>query len=629
MALSTSGISFAGIASGLDSTSIIEALMKLRHRPIDVLAKRKSGFQNQQAHLNQLRELVSRVRTAVDAINSANEFGAFAAASSAESVLTATATGSASPGSFTVTVGALAKAEVEASNGYADGTTTSVGTGDITLTVGGVAKTITIASGEDTLEKVRDAINNAKAGVSATVVNTGTGATPYKLVLQASATGAANSISVDLSQFTGTLAFTQQQAASDASVTVNGITASRATNVISDFVSGVTLTLSDVGTSTITLTPDVAKMRDKVKAYVDAQNALVNFVNAEMKYNEASKSAGPLAADVSTRLLLNSLGRAHSANGYPGGSFNVLSQVGISLNADGTVKFDSEKFDAAAADHAQDLSQLFTTVGDRVSGEGFSIVKVHDGVAAGNYAVNVTQAATRAETTIATAFAGGGALAQDEKLTFTQGAKTFSVDLKTGDTLAQAITKIRGAAGAKGAKLIVSDSGGSLNIRADGYGSALGFSVVSDQAAGPTTSGVGTTAVVAAGQDVQGTIGGLAATGAGQTLTGSGALAKVAINYVGTTVPAQSTLTVGPDGFFVRMKGLLDGALNAADGTLTTRLNGIQKSIAGIDKNITSLESRLDDYEEMLEKRFSQLEAIIGNIKTAQSYVATLASQRF
>ncbi len=629
MALSTSGISFAGLASGIDSTSIIAALMKVRHLPIDALNRRRGEFQTQQGHLTQLRDLVQGLRSAVEAINTSGEFAAFSAASSNENVLRASASGSASPGSFVVTVGALAKAEVEGSNGFADVSTTSVGTGTISLTVAGQQKNITIASGHDTLEGIRDAINDSKSGVTATIVNTGNGATPYQLVVQGQSTGATNTIAIDLSQFTGTLSFTEKQAAADSSITINGITAKRSTNVVSDVVGGVTLTLNDLGTSTVTLTPDASKIRDKVKAFVDARNALVGFVNAESKYDPTTKHSGPLAGDGTLRTLMSALSRAQSGAGYPGGGFSVLSQVGITLNSDGTLNLDAAKFDAAATDHLQDLTALFTTVGDRISGANFSIAKVPDTVAAGTYAVNVTQAATRAQTTIATQFANGGVLAANEALTITQGGKTATVQLAAGDNISAALSKINKALKAAKLTLTGSDATGALKFTADGYGSAQAFTVVSDAAAGTTSSGVGTTQIAASAVDVQGTIGGVAATGAGQTLTGTAAFAGLKITYSGTTVPSSGSLTVGPDGFFTRTGQILDSAVNAADGTITTRLNGVARTISDIAHNVDDLEGRLDDYQKMLQTRFAKLEEVMAKLQSSQSYLTAIAGQKF
>jgi flagellar hook-associated protein 2 len=622
----TSGISFSGLATGLDTKAIIDALVGVRRKPILLLEARKSDFNAVKTQFETFRAKLGALRDAADALRQGDEFLAFSAASSVPEVLGVSADGSASASSFTVTVNALAQGEVEVSQGYADFDATSVGTGTLSISVAGTAHDIAIASGADTLEGVAEAINDAEIGVSATIVNTGTGTAPYQLVLSADETGAENTIVVaggGLSGGAQALSFTQTQAGTNASLSVNGVTVQRSTNVIDDVVSGVTFTLLSTGASTVTLNPDTEAMKSRVQTYVNAHNELIDFVNGQLTVDEDAEQAGALSGELLVRTVTSNLLSLHARSGFPGGSLSTLSQAGVELTKDGKLAFDGDTFDAAADENLEDLVALFATRGDTVSGAGLSLVDVPDAVAAGSYAVSVTQSATKAETAAAAAMSQP--LAADEKLTFTSGAKVVEVQLTAGDTVSQVVAKINSALAAEDLDVTASEDGGVIEFSADDYGSAGSFSVVSDQAAQAGSTGVGTSVLSASGQDVAGTIGGLAATGNGQVLTGTGALDGVEVRYTGAGA-GSGEVTVGPDGFFTAAHTVLDDAVKPVTGSIDARLEALGDTMRDIDDRIDTLEDRLEDYRAMLERKFAALEAIIGNLQAQQTSLLAFSS---
>lgn len=616
-------ISFGGIASGLDTKAIIAALSAINKKPIDLLQNKASQFAGLKQRYEQLRGKLQTLQDTVSDIAKSTDLLSFSATSSNTNILTATASGSAAAGSFNVAVNALAKAQVSTSAGFADYTTTSAGTGDLKFTIGSTTTTISIASGKDTLEKVRDAINDAKFGVTATIVSEGTGTTPYKLVLQSNKTGTDNAFTIDATAFTGTLALGQTQAAANASISINGLTLTRQSNVVSDVVPGVTLNLLSQNASpvTVTLNPDYGAIETKIQKYVDSQSDLVSFINSQIA--AVNNQGGWFNGESTVRNIKNGLLQLTTAGSLPGGSNSTLASIGISLDKDGTLNFDKTKFETAAKSNLDGVTNLMTKLGKSFDTDGFTLYTPPTNLGSGTYDVQVTQVATKATSTAGAAF---GTLAQEEKLTFKQNGKTVDITLAAGTTLANAVTKIQTDLQKAKFTLNVTDSGGSLKFTASAFGSKYGFSVQSNVAAGAGTSGVGTTLVNAAGVDAAGTINGVALTGEGQQLKGksTGDYKGLEFRYTGTTVPVNSKLTLGADGFFVKLKARLTNVLASVSGPIAARVDGLGKNIDNISDRIDELTKRNDQYEELLRKRFTALEQIIGRLQEQQSYIAAV-----
>jgi flagellar hook-associated protein 2 len=617
-------ISFGGIASGLDTASIIAALSTLNQKPIQLLQTKKAEFDGLKKKYQTLEGKMKALGDKAKALSTAGDFLAFSAASSDDKVLKATASGQASAGSFAVKVNSLAKTEFSASNGYADFTTTSVGTGDISFTVGGQTTTISIGSGQDTLEKVRDKINAAGIDVSATIVSEGTGANPYKLVLQGKKTGAENGFTIDTSNFSGTLAITETEAATDAEIEVNGLTIQRASNSITDVVPGVTLNLTSTSATAVNVTvnADHSQIKQRIQEYVDTHTDLVNYINNEIK--TVNDKGGAFNGESTVRGIKNRLLSQIADGGYPGGSLKSLAQIGVKLQNDGTLTFDHSKFDTVVKDDLEGVTSLLTKKGKSFDDSSFTLFKSSPNLAAGTYTVAITQAATKAAYTASQTFASGAALAADEKLSFTQDGKSAEIQLTAGDDLAASITKLNAGFKDAGLDLVATDDGGALKVAAKKFGSQPSFTAMSDQAAGAGSSGIGTTLANVSGLDVAGTIDGVTLTGEGQNLKGgtSGAFAGLDVRFSGST-PTTSTLTIGTDGYFVKLKDTTDGFLKAVTGPLAARIDGLGNRTSDMDKRISDLEDRALRSEEVLRARFTALEQIMGRFQAAQGFLAT------
>ena len=366
-------IQFGGIASGLDTNALIDGLVKVERRSIDILKTQSARYQAQQGVLSILSSNLASVKSAAQNLSLSTDFNKRAISSSDETVLKASAGSSALVGSYTVNVSSLAKAKVLQSTGYAS-TTDIIGQGTLTITVGGTSKDITVDGTNNTLSGLKDAINDANAGVTASIVNTGTSTAPsYKLIVQGKNTGLENDVSLSFAvtdggsdPFAG--GGDVVQAAADAQFTVNGLSLTRSSNTVSDAIPGVTLSLLKEGgaSSTVNITSDTSAVMANVKSLVDAYNAVAKIVRDQFSLNSATGRQGALAGDSTVRTAISRLRNALTSVRGGDGSIRSLSDLGVRFQKDGSLSLDESKLTNALSQDPEAVQKLF--------------LKVHDGV---------------------------------------------------------------------------------------------------------------------------------------------------------------------------------------------------------------------------------------------------------
>jgi len=363
-------ITIGGLATGLDTKTLIDGLMAAERVPVTRLQSRRAGVQSTIDAFAALRPRVNELGTAAKAMKSKSDFRAFKASSSAEEFVTATASGAASAGVYSLEVSQLAQNEIEKSNGWADKDTTSVGTGTLSLTVGGVVTNVAIGNSTKTLQGVANAINDSAAKVSASVINVG-GANPYRLVITAEEAGAANTVTVNAAGLSGgaqALSFTEARAAKSALFSVNGIDIEAKSNVVADAVDGVTFTLKKETAEnepvTITVTPDSDALKKKIESFVSAYNGIVDRVARDGSRNASTGATGVLFGDFTATALKRRLSSAASEKVTTGaGTYNSLAAIGVSSTRTGGLTIDSTKL-AKALESAPDAVIALFVDGD-------------------------------------------------------------------------------------------------------------------------------------------------------------------------------------------------------------------------------------------------------------------------
>jgi len=379
-------ITSLGLGSGLDVDNIISKLVALEKKPLETLATQATLITSKVSAYGQIRSLATSVADAAAALGKAETWSAMSVGSSdSASVSVSTTATAAQAGSYSIAVQQLAREQSAASASMAaDG---QLGSGKLHIQLGtwsgpsgsmsfaagsGAAVDITIDAAESSVSQIAAKINEAQAGVTATVI---TDATGQRLMLRSSATGQAAGFRIQASDASGQpdtsgtglsqLAFDPQnhptlgmaanttEYAQDAMATLNGLSIRSKTNSFADTVPGLTLQVNKVTTTpvTVTMTQNMASMKTSVQSFVTAYNAYNNYLSSLTKYDSATKTAAALQGDSTANRLLASMRTAVTGAVDTAGSLNSLSAMGISLGADGALTLDSTKFDKAMTTH--------------------------------------------------------------------------------------------------------------------------------------------------------------------------------------------------------------------------------------------------------------------------------------
>ncbi len=382
-------ISSPGLGSNLDVNSIITQLMSLEQRPLTALAKKEAVFQSKISALGSLKGALTTLQTAASALVPAigttalQKFSVFKTTIADTAIASATTTSSAVAGTYSLEVTQLAQQHRIASStavtpfSGVGGTLPTGGTLTISLdSAGGVSPnkttSVTIADGA-TPEAIRDAINAASTGVSATVIN---GVDGKQLVLVGDTPGGDQLIT--LSGIAGLAydgagvgvdTFTELQPAQGSTFKLNGIAVSANSNIVDTAIDGITLTLSkksEAGVSTaLTVTRDTSSLAAGVNAFVKAYNDVNSTATSLGGYNATTKVAGALNGDSTLRSAQSAM-RSLIGNGpseLAGATMQRLSDMGVSLQKDGSLVVDSAKLTTAINSNLSGVANLVAAYG--------------------------------------------------------------------------------------------------------------------------------------------------------------------------------------------------------------------------------------------------------------------------
>lgn len=355
-------ITSLGIGSGLDLNGLLDQLKQAEQAKLEPIAEQIHSEQTQISAYGQLTSALERFQSSAQALNDGSSFESLTT-NIEGSAVGAVSSNEAQPGQYEVQVERLATASslvTERLETAIESIVTGEQSLDFTL-ADGTLNTITIADGS-TLEDMRDAINQQSDGrLSASIINDGEG---YRLAVNATDTGADASIeSTNFSQILDADVATSDtqvvQAGQDAAFNVNGIDIVSPTNQVEGAIQGVTLNLLEAGaTSTVTVGQDDEAIREQITAFVDDFNALKDTITSLTAYDQETGQAGGLNADATTRAVERELRQTISAV-VGGDGFNVLSDIGISLQVDGKLSIDEDKLDSIVANQPDKLASFF------------------------------------------------------------------------------------------------------------------------------------------------------------------------------------------------------------------------------------------------------------------------------
>ena len=382
-------ITSLGIGSGLDINSMVSQLVALEGRPLEQMKSQASQLQTQVSSFGKLTSLFSSLQSAANKLTSNSIWSQSVAASSDTTSVSVVGGSTATAGSYAVSVQKLAAPQTVASGAAFSSATDLVGQGQLTIELGawseappmtfvpklGGGQVIVDVSATDTLQTMRDKINAAGAGVTASIVTDSSGA---RLSLRSQNTGAENAFRIQandtgdgnssdaagLSRFAfdpanqpafdpqnPTASMVLKQTAFDAKATVNGIEVSSASNDLSGVVEGMTLRLhKETATNVdVSVTQDREAIKTAIQGFATAYNDLTKTIADQTKYDPTTKVAGALQGDSTVTGLLRQMRSLVNTASGASGAFARLSDLGLEIQRDGTLSVNSAKLDSATA----------------------------------------------------------------------------------------------------------------------------------------------------------------------------------------------------------------------------------------------------------------------------------------
>lgn len=368
------GISFSGVGSGIDFNAVRDAIINQRSIPIQQLQSRVNKYNRRTESLKDLNLLLATLTNSAKDLTNV-EVGTGRAASSADaSIAAVTASSAAGLGSLNLNVTRIASSLTQASRSY-DSVDEPVLAGGATsatfeLRAGGAAEgtEITINSSNNSLAGLRDAINAAGVGVKATIIDLTGDGTQNQLVLNSVETGASGRVELVETSTTGSATDLALRSLNpidgdfsklNAAFSLNGLEVVRATNTISDAITGLTLTLKQPGTTSI----DVSQSNDieeKLEAFVSAYNAVQDFIAEQNKKDTNNRSTGVLAGEAILRNIQKQVGGiVGSASSENGGPLTSLSQIGLTVDRNGRMQLDKDTLSERIEENVDDVRALF------------------------------------------------------------------------------------------------------------------------------------------------------------------------------------------------------------------------------------------------------------------------------
>lgn len=675
-------ITSTGLGSGLDINGLVTKLVAAERTPTETrLTKSEATLQAKISSLGNFKSALSTFQSSLSGLANFRNFQKHSATSSDTSLLTASADTNADAANYSVQINQLAQNHSLVSGTFASADTV-VGTGTLTIKFGTTDYTdpdaggpqtgtyngftqnsdkgtlsLAIDSSNNTVGGIRDAINQANAGVTATLINDGEG---YRLVLASNDSGAKNSVQIgvqddDYNASTNpggntdtsglsVLAFNpnavnmqQTLAAQDAQISLNGVTVNSSSNQINHAVKGLTLNLQQAQagkTVQVAVTQSDDTLIAAVQSLVSGYNQLASTVNSIAGYDAQNKKAGILLGDPVVRGGMDQV-RAQMTNRIKGlsGEIQNLTDIGITTQKDGSLGLDTSKLGQALTQHRSSVMALFSVVG-QPSDSNITYLSSTRDTQTGNYAINITQAATQGYLNgdTATSFVVGTDNdtfkiqvdgIQSGLISLTQ--KDYSSD--PNSLAAEIQTRINGDSTLKssGVGVVVTYDNGANRfvIQSKSFGSASQVAITEADTLIGSTLGLQIAAsndptIQTGGKDIAGTIGGMAASGNGQTLTANTGEAKGLKVFVADDKTGNRGNIAFSRGIIERLDNVLDGLLNSS-GAISSRNDGFSRELQLINNQTLALNKRMDTLQARLFKQFNAMDALLGSMQATSN----------
>lgn len=391
-------ITFSGLATGLDTDSIVKEIMALERAPIDRIESKKTNEATRLSAYKQFNEKLVSLKSAIDDMALTSQVRTTSVRLSSEEAFTASSDSS-QIGSYEISVAQLAQVQKSVSDSYSSTSEAIFGTGTITIN----GTDLTVDSSNNNLADLAAAINeiSEETGVSATIINDGTTGSPYHLVFTGKDANTSFTITSDLEaadttpiDFNTTVGQTAQQAV----LFIDGIKVVSDSNTVSNTISGLTLNLNEVSsqsyagtaeadvdpwewtdppvynTTSVTVQADTDTLKEKITNFVTAYNGAMEWILSGYDEFGSTTTEAASSEDDQEEELLGSVLRGDSTiNSIKrdlqsvltdmvdnDGIFNILSEIGISTQLNGTLRQDNSELDDALENNFEDVVSLLS-----------------------------------------------------------------------------------------------------------------------------------------------------------------------------------------------------------------------------------------------------------------------------
>jgi flagellar hook-associated protein 2 len=656
-------ITSPGIGSGLDINSLVSQLVEAEKAPQTArLDTNEAELQARLSAFGTLKGALSSLQTSLTGLTSLSTYRGRTAGSSNTDVLTASAGTTAAAGRYQVSLTGLATEHKLATdpdnqvNARFDAVTDNVGTGTLTFKFGTTVydggtdiytsfeqnaeqPSYTVEITDGSLQGIRDAINSAEMGVTASIIFDGS---YQRLALSVDETGAANSLEISVADDDGNdtdaaglslLAFNsgathmaQNQAARNTEgLTVDGIAVASASNTLTNVINGLTINLLEPGSSTLTVEYNKDSVSSAVSSFVEKYNGLISTIRDLSKYDPETGQAGLLNGDGVLRSIEAQVRRVFSqiVSGL-GGPYRQLADIGITRSSsDGSLVLDNVKLQAAIEDNFDAIAGMFTAYGSTTD----SLIQYQsssDVTKAGNYDINITRLATQGVFTGSQAANLTITASVNDTLTVLIDGVSASVTLsaKTYASITALAAELQSRLNSnedlqlRNVAVKVTESGGVLAITSDSYGSGSKVSVTG----GNARNGLfGLAPTSTDGVDIAGTIGGVEATGDGQKLIAGGVALGMELMVVGGATGNRGSVAFSR-GYAEQLNNVLDQLL-LADGIFGSVTDGINRTLKNIETRREQVELRSLAYEERIRAQFTAMDILVSQLNNTSDFL--------
>jgi len=655
-------ISSAGIGSGLDVPALVEKLVTAEGDPIrSRLDRKEAKLQAGLSAIGTLKSALAEFQSSLKGFQKMESLQSMAATSDDEGVVTVSASNLAQEGEYEVEVETLAEAQRLISVGF-DSDFMPIGSGSLRIQFGRYDEdnnkfkpnpehelhVLKIPDDRSSLRDIQKIINDAKIGLKASVIHDDD---VDRLVITSELTGADNSIRISVQDDDGDnldmlslsmLSYdptfddgegsnmVEAQQAVDAELDIDGLTLFSPSNVITDVIDGLTLTLKDTGSADIEVVLNQLQVVDKVKAFVEGHNKLVEAVAELSGFDPETRISGPLNGDATVRGVANQVRRiVGSSFAHVNEKYQSLAGVGITTNSTGKLNLNNAKLQRAIEDNIEEVMNLFSKTG-RTTDPQVNFLDASERSASGTYPINVTQKPTKGGYAAIRMGRNSFPLyiseSNDEFVLKVDGIKTGSIKLDhgnyfSGHEMADAIQeKVNQDANLvqNGAKVWTSFYDRRIIIISEKLGSGSSIEMVSADFELQEDLGL-SLGMGQPGVDIKGSIGTHRTLGTGNVLTGQGEIDGLQVEFIGGDIGRRGKL-VYSKGVAVQLDELINNFLES-QGILKMRTDGYGERLTEIEQQRRRLERKLEKSEERYLKQFTQLDTLLGRMNSTSQFL--------